>query len=174
MNNIINKINFKDCCEIINNEEIYIKDIKNNTCVISNKGDFHFNITNKNKKDISFLKIDKCVFNDGDGEKCDCAIADDELIFFIEIKELENFESHHKRSKKRKKAKDQLIETINIFKEKYLEIDLKKVFGVIALQPKIDDNYIKIITSKEQTVIDDFIEKCGCPNVFEGNYIEFK
>ena len=174
MNKVINKVNFKDCCEVINDEFIYIKDVQKSSCILSNSEDYHFNINNKNKIDISFLKIDKCLFDDGDDEKCDCAIANDDLIFFIEIKELENYDSHQKRNKKRRDAKDQLIATINVFKEKYFSLDLKKVFGVIALQPKLEENYIKIITSKEQNVIDDFIERCGCPNVFEGNYIEFK
>lgn len=151
----------------------YIKDIKNKQCIISTETDFHLKILNRNNQNISFLKIDKCVFDDSDKEKCDCLVANEELIYFAEIKELENFDSHSKKSKKRKKAGDQLINTINNFKIIHPEIILKNVFAVIVLLPKLEDNYLKIISLKDQNVIDKFLEKCGCPNVFEGNQIEF-
>jgi len=173
MNSIINQNSYPNCCKVIVDEFIYIKDIKNKQCIISTENDYHLNILNPKNQNISFLKIDKCVFDDSDAEKCDCLVANEDFIYFAEIKELENFDSHTRKSKKRKKAGDQLINTINNFKILHPEILLKNVFAVIVLLPKLEDNYLKIISLKDQTVIDKFLEKCGCPNVFEGNQIEF-
>jgi len=173
MNSIINPKSHSKCCEIITDDFIYIKDVKNSHCIISIENDYHLKILNPNNQNISFLKIDKCVFDDSDDEKCDCLVANKDLIYFAEIKELENFDSHVKKSKKRKKAGDQLINTINDFKVLHPEIILKNVIAVIVLLPKLEDNYLKIISLKDQNVIDKFLERCGCPNVFEGNQIEF-
>lgn len=178
MNNIINKINYNDCCSYIYEEAFYIKDSLGGQSVISNSDDYHVKVVNKNKQIISFLKIDKCVYNDGDSDKCDCVVANNEFIYFIEIKELELFDdsqkSHSKRSKKRVEAREQLSNTIKKLKFQHDKMDLKKVYAIIALSPKLEDNYIKIISLKVQNVIDRFIESCGCPNIYEGNLIEFK
>lgn len=173
MNSIINQDSYPNCCEVISDDLIYIKDIKNKHCIISSENDYHLSILNPTNQNISFLKIDKCVYDDSDDEKCDCLVPNEDLIYFAEIKELENFDSHSKKSKKRRKAADQLINTINNFKIIHPEIVLKNVFAVIVLLPKLEDNYLKIISLKDQNVIDKFLEKCGSPNVFEGNQIEF-
>lgn len=173
MNSIINLKNYPKCCEIITDDFFYIKDVEKSHCIISNENDFHLKILNPKKQNISFLKIDKCVFDDSDDEKCDCLVANEDLIYFTEIKELENFDSHSKKSKKRKKAGNQLINTINNFKINHPDILLRNVFAVIVLLPKLEDNYLKIISLKDQNVIDKFLETCGCPNVLEGNQIEF-
>jgi hypothetical protein len=177
MNSIINKVNYPNCCAYIEDEIFFIKDEPNGESAISNKDDYHLKVLNRKKQKISFFKIDKCVFNDGDDNKCDCSLANEELIYFVEIKELEFFDdsqkSHNKKSKKRIEAREQLSDTINNLKLVHTELDLKKVYAIIALQPKLEDNYIKIITSKVQNVIDSFIESCGCPNIYEGNVIEF-
>lgn len=174
MNKYINKDNFKDCCHIIQDENIFIKDEVKGQSRLTTIEDFDFHIKNSKNKNISFLKIDKCVYNDSNEEKCDCAVADEDLIFFIEIKELGKFDNHIRKNKKRKKAKSQLIATINNFKVLFPEINLLKVHPIIALVPKLEAGYVSLISIKEQNVIDEFIEKCGCPNIFEGNYIEFK
>jgi hypothetical protein len=174
MNNFVNTDNFPECCENVNEEKIFIKDIVNSQAILSDENNYHFVVVNKQKKDISFLKIDKCVFNDGDGKKCDFALADENHIFFIEVKGLEKFDDHLKKKNKRSEAKKQLIETIKFFKHKYPALDLKQVFAIVALYPVLDDSYIKIVTLKEQLVIDKFIDECGCPNISEGNYLEFK
>jgi hypothetical protein len=177
MNSIINRNNFPDCCEYIEDVMFFIKDEPNGVSNISNKDDYHLKIINNNKQKVSFLKIDKCVFNDSNAKKCDCSLANHEKIYFVEIKELELYDdskkSQNKKNKKRIEAREQLSNTINNLKLVHAELDLKNVYAIIALQPKLEDNYIKIITSKVQNVIDSFIESCGCPNIYEGNVIEF-
>jgi len=102
MNNLINKNNYTNCCDYIDDAEFYIKDQKNGRSMISNKDDYHLKVINKKNQTISFLKIDKCVFNDNDEEKCDCALANNHLIYFIEIKKLELFDNSKKSHLKKK------------------------------------------------------------------------
>lgn len=177
MNSLINPNIFSKCCSVHTDSFIYIKDVKNSCCILSDEFDFHIVVENQLEKEISFLRIDKCVFNDGDKSKCDLTLADDEKIYFIEIKELETNnlinEKQNKRKNKRKEAKEQLAATINEFKKSKGLKNLKNVIAIIALIPKFDANYSKIISTKEQGVIDDFLEQCGCPNIYEGNLIEF-
>ena len=120
---------------------------------------------------IHFLKIDKCVFDDGHGKRCDCAVFNENESYFVEIKELEDFRSS-KRNKKRSEAKKQLIASINDFKAMGT-LDLTQVTAVIALVPSLTERIPTLIKTKDQGVIDDFLTKCGCPNIFEGNHIEF-
>ena len=174
MNNIVNSINYPSCCEVISENEFYIKDVKNGKCEKTSILDYHLKISNFNNKTIVFLKIDKCVYDDGDSKKCDCVLADESIIYFVEIKEIEKFDDHFKKKNARSEAKKQLINTINLFKEKYSILDMKNVNAVIALQPKLEDNYINIITLKKQNVIDSFMESCGTPFIYEGNHIKFK
>jgi hypothetical protein len=177
MNDLINPIAFSNCCTVHTDSLMYIKDVKNSCCILSDKSDFHIVVENKSEKEVSFLRVDKCVFNDGDDSKCDLTLADDNKIFFIEIKEIEtdnlNNVKHTKRNKKRKEAKDQLASTINEFKKTKGLKKLTNVNAIIALVPKLDFNYSNIISTKKQSVIDDFLEQCGCPNIYEGNLIEF-
>jgi hypothetical protein len=177
MNNLINPFIFPNCCTLHNDSILYVKDGNNSSCFLSNENDFHIKVTNNVEKLISFLKIDKCIFNDGDESKCDLSLADAEKIYFIEIKELETNDlydlKHTKRNKKRREAKEQLASTINEFKKTKGLKNLTKVNAVIALISKLDKNYSRIISTKDQGVIDDFMDLCGCPNIYEGNLIEF-
>lgn len=175
----LNNIDLSKCCELITLPEFLIRDIKNSHCIISDESNFHLKVKNPDLKSINFLKIDKCFFNDSDKlRKCDCSLNTESEIYFIEIKELENaFEltnkqDHIKRKNIRKEAKKQLIVTINRFKKLGLT-DLKNTKAIISLVPRLNPNYTKLISIKEQSVIDDFMTKTGCPNIYEGNLIEF-
>lgn len=171
MNNVVNINYYPYCCQMMSTD-FYVKDVNNGSCELGHQNNYDVHVKHSNE-DIAFLKIDKCVFNDSDDKKCDFAVANKNKICFVEIKSLEVFEKHQKRNKARNKAKEQLINTINVFKAKHKEINLLNVDAVISLIPKFEDNYTKIISLKDQNVIDEFIEKCGCPNVFEGNVINF-
>lgn len=167
------------CTEKIDNSEIFIKDTKSSTSVLSTNQDYHFKIENTRKQAIKFIKIDKCVFNDGDKSKCDFAFANDEKIHFVEVKEIEGVDSlsskegHNKRKNKRKEAKYQLAETINEFKNKYQLKNLDKVYAIITLVPELDVEFLNLLSIKDQEVIENFVVSCGCPNIFEGNHIIF-
>lgn len=175
MHRVINSSNFKNCCEKLEagKKNFYIKDVKESSSVLASEQDHHVRVINNSNKDIFFLKIDKCVYDDGDEKKCDFALANDDKAFFVEVKELERFDDSKKRNKKRSEAKQQLIKTINLFKEKYPGQSLMSVVAVIALLPKLEDDYVKILSVKDQLVTAAFIDECGCPNIYEGNLIEF-
>lgn len=76
----------------------------------------YFLVKNPRQENVFFLAIDKCILNDGDPKKCDCAIFNDNIFRFIEIKTASSKEK--KRSKKQLEAVDQIISTIQIFKAK--------------------------------------------------------
>lgn len=177
MENIFNSVNFNACISDFTDEIIYIKDQENGCCEISNKDDFDIVVKNINNVKFSFLKIDKCVYNDNDGtgRKCDLSINNSLSIFFIEIKSIntENFSKKPKTNSKKDDALDQLIQTINKFKLKFPDLDLKNVHAVIALKPKINI-YSQPIQTTQQIRINELLLKSGTPNLYVGNTISFK
>ncbi|RQO35163.1 hypothetical protein DBR39_19570 [Chryseobacterium sp. KBW03] len=174
MDSIFNKSNFGSCITEHNDIEIYIKDINNSSCEISSKIDFDVVIENKKGEKISFLKIDKCVYQDGDGQgrKCDLSINNSEKVYFIEIKSIkkENLQKALKTNDRKDDALDQLIQTINKFKNRFPTISLRNVNAVIALKPNINI-YSQPIQTAEQVRINQLLTSCGTPNLYLGNKI---
>lgn len=125
MNTIIDQIKAafvrcveNDCLEITNSEKIEIFDDEiKKRCFIRSEDTqpTHFTILNPSKKEIAFLAIDKCVFFDEDNwAKCDFVVFDDKTFCFIEIKQA----NRRQRSKRKKKAIQQLKATVKLFTEK--------------------------------------------------------
>lgn len=159
------------CSEKVSDQWIYVKDVFGGTSEISAEAEAHVIVNNSDSKEVTFLKIDKCVYGDGDRvKKSDFGLFTVDHSYFVEIKEIQS-DNHSSRKKKRKEATLQLIETINSFKQLGLA-DLKRTTAVIALIPTFESDFRKIISSREQGVINEFMTKCGCPNIKEGNYIE--
>ncbi|MFN6085433.1 MAG: hypothetical protein ACK476_10965, partial [Fluviicola sp.] len=77
-----------------------------------------------------------------------------------------------KRKNLKKEATKQLIETINQFKKLGLN-DLRNTNAIISIVPLTLNNYTSPISTRDQSVIADFMTKTGCPNLFIGNVIEF-
>lgn len=48
------------------------------------KSDLH--VLNPERRQIHFLAIDKCLYGDGDSERCDCALIINQQLHFIEFK----------------------------------------------------------------------------------------
>jgi hypothetical protein len=110
------QINQNACLEILNDTEFSIYDSESGRCFIqkNEEGLIHFTVKNPNKKDIGFLAIDKCIFMDNDDiERCDCAVFDKKTFCFIEIKE-----TARRKSENSKKARSQLLTTIQEFIKK--------------------------------------------------------
>ena len=104
------------CLEIITDTQFSIYDSESGRCLIQkeNDGIIHFTVKNPNKKDIGFLAIDKCIFMDNDNiERCDFAVFDNKTFCFIEIKE-----TARRKSENSKKARSQLLTTIQEFIKK--------------------------------------------------------
>lgn len=137
MNNIIEDIQNKfetcvknNCIETISDEKFFvIEDSSTNKSSLikkdTSKGDYsEFEIENINKKDIHFLAIDNCIFDDSsDHKKCDFSIFDETTFCFVEMKTNATSLKDQARKKNKKTAILQLKETVKIFKEK---IDFSK------------------------------------------------
>lgn len=107
-----------NCFKSSSNPKFWISDPdENSKCeLISEFSDnCDFEILNPQEEEIHFLAIDKCIFDDGDSQKCDCAVFNDTTFAFVEIKSTakpRNMRLH------RKKGLKQLETTIEIFKRK--------------------------------------------------------
>jgi hypothetical protein len=106
------------CLEVLNETEFYIFDspVEPKRCFISEKDSdpAHFTVNNPAAKVLSFLAIDKCLLDDGQPARCDCAVFEDSKFAFIEISDSKKLH----RNKKRKHAVDQLGNTIDLFRGK--------------------------------------------------------
>lgn len=109
-----------NCLSVETQKEFYIVDGesgKSEVCYDSSALNYpFFTVSNPKEKEIGFLAIDKCIFFEQDGEKCDCAVFDGHLICFIEMKKA--LGKTRTRSKARDKAVGQLKETIAEFRQK--------------------------------------------------------
>lgn len=113
------------CLETTAKSEFGILDRKAEKCIIQHYegGKIHFIVLNPNQKPIHFLAIDHCLFSDNlpkteNHQRCDCAIFDETTFCFIEIKDV----VFSQKSKESRDAKNQLLDTIDIFQNK---IDFK-------------------------------------------------
>ena len=157
------------CLEILTGLEFSIYDSEIGRCFIQKEEDeiIHFTIKNPNQKEIGFLAIDKCIFMDNDKiKRCDCAVFDNKTFCFIEIKE-----TNQRKSENRRKAKEQLLTTINEFKDKIDFSDKRlEAYVVVGLDFK------KISpASKSQDLLSTLkFERLGVTLFQDGNEKKFK
>ena len=179
MANILN-----NCVEHISMNEFYIiDDIQTNSTKIINENG-QFKIINNTNKNLSFLKIDNCVGFDEDTQKCDCAIFNDDVFCFIELKTMTS-DKQNLKTKRRKKAEEQLKYTIISFKDEEL-IQNKTLEAYVSITCFKNENLIPVPLTPNQDKILEFKEdfnvklqysckkefkqmkkvKCGIPNIF--------
>jgi hypothetical protein len=136
LKNLFPHIEKKGCLQIIEKEAFEIFDnIEEKKCIIREENG-QFKVLNTSKKEIGFIAVDECLFNSSDGSRCDCIIFDDEVFCFIELKSCKNKNI----SGNRRKAKSQLIATIEFFQEK-IKID-KKLEAYICVTCSRDEGKI--------------------------------
>ena len=133
-------------------------------CYITHE-DNQFHVLNDTNGYISFLAIDKCIFFDDDAfEKCDCAVFNEKIFSFIEIKK----SKLRQKKKNRKKAKAQLISTINIFRDKIdfsdIQLEAYLCIGTSPTRPSITATSIDMILEFEE--LDTKLFE-GCQKVFQ-------
>jgi len=164
-------------CHEIHNTTFYIRDVDNSKCeAVQNPNDATCCVENSNTDDIDFICIDKCVINNETIKKCDCAVIKNNVIWFIELKEV-SFSGNRrldsqKRKNGRKKAVKQLASTINDFKSKGVDLSNYLVAGLICFPPYINEsNPITIPTASAQVQLLEYINLCGYSDLFEGNHI---
>jgi hypothetical protein len=171
MNAVINIENYPECCQLVADSPFWVKD-KHKMAVVCDNSDYDVEVRHA-ENEVAFLPIDGCVQKTGTSKKrCDFAVAGSNNMYFVEIKELERFDIHKKKSSKRVEAREQLSQTINFFKKEHKDLDLKRTHAYIALLPKLKEEPREILQTKHGANIDKFLEMCGCPNIYEGNLIE--
>lgn len=122
-------------------------------------------VVNNSGSAILFVKTDKCLFTDGDGnEKCDCLLLNDKQFYLIEISET----SKGNRGTKRRKAVAQLSRTIELLKDAGIKFEDYQSEAVIcfrsgATRPTQASNNSQKAIFKEQHNV----------HLVEGNKITF-
>ena len=141
---MINKLKSKfphieeeNCLEIVNNKyfEILDHEIDKRCYIVSENG--QFKVSNSCQKELNFVAIDNCLFDSSDVQRSDCMVFDNKIICFIELKNCKNKNI----SKNRKKAKSQLISTIEFFRDNFdLEFELEAYICVTCFRE--DEGFI--------------------------------
>jgi hypothetical protein len=130
--------NSKSSFETIEEKQFFIFDDGINEVpvkLVAVSEDYHLTVNNNLQHEIYLVKTDKCLLAD-DTQKCDCILFDDKQLFLAELKA----SSTGTRGTKRRKAKEQLIATIQLFNIKNIDRSNYKTFAIIAfksIQPKI-------------------------------------
>jgi hypothetical protein len=158
----------KDSYECITLEEFYIFDEEDNTTpskiVVKNEY-FQLSVKNSTKSEVTFVKIDKCLFPEEKGKKkCDCILFNENAFFLVEIKN----SKPDGRSSARKKAIGQLEATIE---QLYLkEINVSELSAKAVICFKADNPYPIRTSQKSKQAV--FQIKYNV-HLLEGNLIEF-
>lgn len=179
INQIKNK--YSDCsinlCDEKHLSSFYINDILNGKCTTSkNLENATCFIENKDSKAVYFVAIDDCLICDTTIQKCDAIVTKEKIIWFIELKEINQTGTRsqfNKRKKNhRKTAVKQLASTINNFKTNGIDFTNFIVAGLICFPPfpllSVPTN---IPTTSSQARILEFENLCGFTELHEGNYI---
>lgn len=137
--------------------------------LIENSEEGILKISNLSRKVIFLLAIDGCIFSSIDEKRCDCALFNDEVFYFIEIKDSTKASQ---RSNSRKEAVLQLKATLREFLNRldfkhYQQNQLLNALICFRFQKRYP---AQVTTSKQNEVDfwDNFYAK-----LYEGNEVEF-
>lgn len=125
----------------------------------------HFSVINDSRKTIHFLAIDKCVFGDDAETHCDCALFDENVFCFIEIKDA----GKRTRKEHRRKAYQQLKSTILVFRLREVFREETQVEAIISFVSK---SSYPVRTSSSADAALMFELECNA-QLMEGNQKEF-
>lgn len=177
------KICYSHCdnlgCHKRMNTSFFVRDNAPDMCVIINdKSAATCFIENTSDKVIDFICVDSCLINTNQIKKCDFCMISENIIWFVELKEV-LFSGNAKADIKRKKrnandAVKQLASTINDFKLKGFDFSNLSVFSLIAFPPYVDEtNPITIPSTSSQSRVLKYSNLCGFVDLFEGNHLVF-
>ena len=157
------------CLEILTDLEFSIYDSEIGRCFIQKEVNeiIHFTVKNSNQKEIGFLAIDKCIFMDSDKiKRCDFAVFDNKTFCFVEIKE-----TNQRKSENSRKAREQLLITINEFKGK-IDFSDKRLEAYVVVGLDFKKVYP---ASKSQDLLSILkFERLGVTLFYDGNEKKFK
>jgi len=147
--------NFEECLENVQEKHFFIKDGDNQEPAFIVEKNGEFEVINRTDNAIKFLKIDSCIYSSDDTSRCDCAVYNNNIFCFIELKCIKpkNF------SKKRKEAEEQLKATIIDFQNKEV-IKNKNLEAYVCSNciTKIDDKYEPITQQPENKNLRTYFE----------------
>lgn len=143
----------KDCHQIFDHRFCYIIDDGEDKCFVDSSSETigDFKIKNNDLKEINFLAIDKCIFdNSAPPKRCDFALFDDSSFTLVEIKKPTSAKA---RSVLKKEAVEQLKTTIIEFIDNGIfEKDKLILEAIICFTGK--RSYPTITSSKLSKVIE--------------------
>ncbi len=118
---------FQAPCQSKTNETVFgIYDAPPATLSFANSDDWHVWVDNPNAKEVSHTAIDDCLsIPYSEGERCESMIIYDDVLTFIELKDRNG-------GRWAGKARDQLINTIALFKRDVGLAGYNKLYGHIA------------------------------------------
>ncbi len=154
----------EDCHEISSAEHFFIvEERKSGTSVIVEQVDENavfFSIINPNQSEVNFIPIDgKEGMLRYDDSYCDAIIFEDNFFTFLEFKLNATSSAIRAVRRNRKKAAQQLINTIQFFDEKlgrnYQDLTLEAIIATPDIYPKADATWVSIATG--------FLEEYGIP-----------
>ena len=118
---------YQAACQSVTNETVFgIHDVPPATLSFANPDDWSVWVDNPNSKEVSHTAIDDCLgIPRSEGERCESMITYDDVITFIELKDRDG-------GRWAGKARDQLINTIVLFKREADIARYNKFYGHIA------------------------------------------
>ncbi|WP_455756122.1 hypothetical protein [Sulfurimonas sp.] len=146
--------NFNNCLETINDKHFFIQDGNNQEAAFIIDKNGQFEVINSTHEEIKFLAVDDCIDFGVDTQKCDCIVFNDKDFCFIELKTLQSDKATTK-TKRRKKAEEQLRSTINHFSDEDI-IKTKQLEAYVSLTCLKDNMLTKIPNISNQETIYEF------------------
>ena len=121
----------KDSFETTTQKEFFIIDEEGEVPVriVSEKGNSHLTVKNELGKEICLVKTDNCLLRE-ETKVCDCILFDDKQLVLAELKA----SNSGTRPVKRKKAKEQLIATIQLLQSKGIDIKSYRTVALICFK----------------------------------------
>lgn len=162
--------NTKNSFEETNEAIFYVYDEEggqnqNPSRIVNNDEDFQLTIHNESKKNICFVKTDKCLVVEEESlQKCDCLVFDDKQFYYVEIKTCKS----GKRAQRRREVIPQLASTIDLLLENKIDLKDFKTTALICFKT----TFPRIIQASQKSASAIFKEKYNI-DLAEGNEIVF-
>jgi hypothetical protein len=136
--------NIKDSFEVTSQKQFFIIDEEGEVPVriVSEKGRSHLSIQNEFGKEICLVKTDNCLLME-ETKVCDCILFDDKQLVLAELKA----SNSGTRPVKRKKAREQLIATIELLQSKGIDVKNYRTVALICFK----SHEPRIINSADNT-----------------------
>ena len=114
--------------------------------------EFDFIVRNARGQVFHFLTVDKCMFADSEGKRCDCIVFNESVALFVELKENKT----RARKEGRKSAIRQLCQSVEWFMSEGLLAELETVVVIVAngihnRPPRFDQSIINRTTELQLT-----------------------